>query len=120
MIRERALTKRAQYQMVYGSGVAWSDKLLMIKILPNGFAFSRYGFSVNKPLGKAVTRNRIKRLLKELARLTPIKQGWDIVFIARRGSVEANYYQLKQTLEKLLLRAGLLMSNDEAFSSKIN
>jgi ribonuclease P protein component len=120
MIRERALTKRAQYQKVYGLGVAWSDKLLMIKILPNSLEFSRYGFSVNKPLGKAVTRNHIKRLLKELARLTPIKSGWDIVFIARRGSVEVNYYQLKQSVGKLLSRAGLLMSNDEAFSSKSN
>jgi ribonuclease P protein component len=92
----------------------------MIKALANNLECSRFGFSVNKPLGKAVVRNRIKRLLKEVARIMPIQSGWDIVFIARHSAVQADYYQLRQSVEKLLLRAGLLMTKNEVASTKIN
>ena len=92
----------------------------MIKAVVNNLELSRYGFSVNKPLGKAVVRNRIKRLLKEIVRSLPIKSGWDIVFIARRGAIEADYYQLKQSIERLLIRADLLMIKNEMVSAEIN
>lgn len=108
MAKAWALTKRAQYQKVYGLGVVKGDRLLTIKSLANGLEFSRYGFSVNKPLGKAVVRNRVRRLLKEVVRSIPIKMGWDIVFIARQGAVEADYHQLKKSVENLLMRADLL------------
>ncbi len=120
MTKAGALTKRAQYREVYTRGMARSNEFVMIKALVNNLEFSRYGFSVNKPLGKAVVRNRIKRLLKEIVRVTSIQSGWDIVFIARYGAVEADYYQLKQLVEKLLFRAELLMTKNEVASVKIN
>jgi len=99
--------------------MARGDKVVMMKALANNLDLSRYGFSVNKPLGKAVVRNRIKRLLKEITRSIPIKPGWDIVFIARSGAVEIDYYQLKQSIEKLLARADLLMTKNEVVSTEI-
>jgi ribonuclease P protein component len=115
-----ALTKRAQYQKVYGLGVAKGDRLVVVKSLANGLEFSRYGFSVNKPLGKAVIRNRVRRLLKEIVRSMPIKQGWDIVFIARQGAVDADYHQLNESVEKLLIRADLLLNKNEVVSTGVN
>ena len=120
MAKVWALTKRAQYQKVYELGIARSNKFVMIKALVNNLEFSRYGFSVNKPLGKAVVRNRIKRLLKEIVRAAPIRSGWDIVFIARQGAVETDYHQFKKSVEKLLMQADLLLDNNEAFSIRIN
>ncbi len=120
MAKAWALTKRAQYQKVYGLGVAKGDRFVVIKSLATDLEFSRYGFSVNKPLGKAVVRNRIRRLLKEIVRSLPIKRGWDIVFIARQGAVEADYHQLKKSVEKLLIRADLLLNNNEMVSTGVN
>lgn len=120
MTRVWALTKRAQYQKVYELGMAKGDKVVMIKAVINNLELSRYGFSVNKPLGKAVVRNRIKRLLKEIVRSLPIKSGWDVVFIARRGAIEADYYQLEQSIERLLIRSDLLMIKHEMANTEIN
>jgi ribonuclease P protein component len=120
MAKAWALTKRAQYQNVYGRGVGKGDRIVMIKSLANGLELSRYGFSVNKPLGKAVIRNRVRRLLKEIVRSVPIKPGWDIVFIARQGAVEADYHQLRKSVEKLLMRADLLLNDNEVVSTGIN
>ncbi len=113
MASEWALTKRAQYLTVYKSGKAWVDELIVMKALPNELGFSRFGFSVAKEIGKAVQRNRVRRLLKEVVRLTPVKPGWDIVFIARPGAVNADYHTLKKSTGKLLSRAHLLMNGNE-------
>jgi ribonuclease P protein component len=114
------LTKRTQYQKVYEKGLAKGDKVVMIRARMNYLEFSRFGFSVNKPLGKAIVRNRIRRLLKEIVRLTPVKPGWDIVFIARYGAVGSDYHRLKRSIENSLLRADLLMTKNEVADTEIN
>jgi ribonuclease P protein component len=119
MAKKWALTKRAQYLAVYKSGKAWVNSLMVMKALPNHCEYSRYGFSVTKNIGKAVVRNRIRRLLREISRITPVKPGWDIVLIARPAAVTADYHQLKKSAETLLCRAHL-MDRDEAVCAGIN
>lgn len=104
---------------VYRSGKAWVNNLIVMKALPNECEFSRYGFSVTKNIGKAVVRNRIRRLLREISRITPVKPGWDIVFIARPVAVTADYQELRKSVETLLLRAHLI-NKDEAVRAGVN
>jgi ribonuclease P protein component len=87
-----------------------------MKATPNGLILSRYGFSVSKRVGKAVTRNRIKRLFREILRVMPLKSGWDIIFIAR-PAVSTEYANLKRSVEDLLSRAHLLETGEEQSSS---
>ena len=67
MKKSRALTRRAQYSLVYQQGKMWVNSLIVMRALPNGLGLSRYGFSVTKKVGKAVQRNRLKRVLREVA-----------------------------------------------------
>jgi ribonuclease P protein component len=111
---EEYLTKPQQYALVYRQGSSWASDLLVMKALPNGLTFSRYGFSVSRRVGKAVMRNRIKRWLRVILRAAPLKAGWDIIFIARQSAAEADYAGLKSLAERLLSRAGLLAINTES------
>ena len=103
-----ALTKRTQYLLVYRRGSTYISDLVVMKVLPTELSLSRYGFSVTKKVGKAVQRNRVKRLFREIMRWQSLKPGWDIVFIARQGTVIAEYSQMEKTVVQLLTRARLL------------
>ncbi len=119
MTKRWALTKRAQYLAVYKSGKAWVDNLVVVRVLPNGCEYSRYGFSVTKNIGKAVGRNHIKRLLKEICRTISVKPGWDIVIIARPDAIKTDYHKLSKSVETLLFKAKLI-NKDEAVRAGAN
>jgi ribonuclease P protein component len=114
MGEKERLRKNSQFAAVYELGRTWANDLLVLKTLPNGLECNRYGFVVGKRIGKAVVRNRVKRLLREVVRAAPSKTGWDVVFIARSQAAAANYYELGASVAGLLHRARILVDKDRS------
>jgi ribonuclease P protein component len=114
------LTRKTQFDSVYEKGSSWAGRSLVIKALPNGLDQSRYGFTVSRRVGKAVVRNRVKRLLREILRQTPLQPGWDIIFIARTTAATADYKSLGNSVKSLLFRAGILAGEYEGVRSGAN
>lgn len=114
MQRRFRLTGDKRFSQLHEEGRSIANQLLVIRILPNGLDRSRFGFLVNKRIGNAVVRNRVKRRLREVVRLTPVKTGWDAIFIARRGTAKAEYHQLKQATHDLLRRTRIIASTDSS------
>ncbi|MCD6358498.1 MAG: ribonuclease P protein component [Dehalococcoidia bacterium] len=112
MQKKEHLTQRSQYETVYSKGRSWVNKLLVVRVVPNELDFNRYGLSVGKRLGNAVVRNRIKRLIRENVRLLKVKQGWDVVFIARNAANKGTYHNIGNSIESLLRRAHLLVEEN--------
>ena len=110
MQRALRLTGSKRFSLIHREAQSRANRLLVLKAMSNDLDGSRFGILVGKRIGNAVSRNRVRRRLREVTRLTPVKAGWDIVFIARRGAADADYHQLQCATHDLLKRAGLLSS----------
>jgi ribonuclease P protein component len=109
--KELRIRKQKDFENVFEKGFYLSDRFLTLKATENKMPFSRFGFVVSKKISKkAVERNRAKRLMSESIRLTneKIKPGFDIVFISKSGIVNKSLEEIKESVEKLLKRSGLL------------
>jgi ribonuclease P protein component len=70
----------------------------------------RLGFTVSKQVGNAVVRNRVRRRLKEVVRLTPaapLCPGHDYVLIGRRTALQRPFGDLMRDLETVVRRVHL-------------
>jgi len=83
--KEERLLKRRDFVNLNQEGGRLYSKNFLIIIRKNDLEFSRLGITVTKKIGKAVKRNRIKRLVREFFRLNKEKlpKGYDISIIAR-------------------------------------
>ncbi len=103
------LKKNEDFRRVYQKKRSMANKLLVIYVLKNEYGHNRIGFTVSKKVGKSVTRNRVKRLLRESYRLNEKKilQGYDIIFVARNTTSKASYREIESAMLHLFRRMKL-------------
>jgi ribonuclease P protein component len=99
------IRRPGDFQRAYRQRCSAADSRLLIYGRPNDLPYPRLGLSVSRKVGKAIVRNRWKRLLREAFRLSrpELPQGLDLVVIPR-GSAEPELNSLMESLQKLAAR----------------
>ena len=112
MKKEYRVKDNKEFQYIFQNGKSFANRQLVIyyteEVDQDHF---RIGLSVGKKIGNAVTRNRIKRYLRQSfheldGRILPTL---NIIIIARQPTKEMNYFEIKKSLLHLLSRQSLLI-----------
>jgi len=108
------LKERSSFSRVYARGKSCVTDLVVVYVLPNRLYTTRIGFSVSKKLGNSVSRNRVKRLLREASRelLPQIAMGYDVVIVARKKAASESLEHLLPALAGLFKKSGILKARD--------
>jgi len=98
------LRSREDFAHIGAKGRSRADRLMVVRFVPNGHDYDRFGISTGRRLGGAVQRNRVRRRIREVLRRHPNDSGhgWDILIVARPAAVGAPFEELRATLEHLL------------------
>ncbi len=107
------LKKNYEFMRLYKKGRFFVGKYIVLYVIRNNTKTNRLGITVNKKVGKAVRRNRMKRLIKECYRHyeLSVKEGCDLVFVARNSEVMPGYPEINREMKFLLKKMDLFMQD---------
>ncbi len=113
MITKLKLNK--EFRRTYGRGKSFAHTGFVTYVFKTHGSNVRLGLTVSKKLGKAVQRNRAKRLLTAAFReCSPqISAGCDIVLVARSRIFNFKSYDLARAMHSHLISAGVMGTDDE-------
>jgi ribonuclease P protein component len=102
------LTDSPEFERVYRQGAAYRGRLFSVHAFPNEFGTPRLGLSVSRRVGNAVTRNTVRRRLREVfySSLSEIPGSWDLVVSARPPAAEASLQELNEEFASSLRKLG--------------
>jgi len=93
-------------------GISFAHHAVVLGFLPNQLQLNenRVAITAGRSVGGAVQRNLAKRRLRSAYRYyeTNLQQGYDLVLIARKPILEADYQSLLDGLKTLFDQAGLM------------
>jgi ribonuclease P protein component len=93
-----------EFRRLYNKGLSAVTPSMVVYCRKSRFGHNRLGITVSTKLGCAVKRNRARRRLRELFRLAQpeMKQGYDVVLVARTRAVSVAHKKLKADFDRAL------------------
>jgi len=110
-----SLKENRVFRRLYAKGKSAVCPAMVLYCRKNGRKENRYGITVSTKLGHAVTRNRVRRRLREIYRLNEDRflPGYDIVVVARVKAVHSQYADLNKQFLRLANKLQLLRPLEE-------
>ena len=117
MLYTDTLKKNYEFKRDLTKGKYCNGNYIDIYIKKNNKNFNYIGIAVSVKVGKAVKRNRIKRLIRENYRLLENKifTGYDIIFLWKKNKniSEATFSNIKEDFINILNKSNLLKKDED-------
>lgn len=108
------IKENRDFRRIYQKGRSFVTPQLVVYVRGNHLGSNRLGLTTGVKIGGAVQRNRVRRRLREIYRLNQsrLRQGNDLIIVARTRAVTASYRELEQSFlraaDKLQLKKEML------------
>ena len=92
------LKQNYEFRRLYQKGASAVGGGMVLYCRKNRLGHNRLGLTASVKLGGAVQRNRARRRLREVFRLAgpDLRQGYDIILVARSRAADGDYVRLTQ------------------------
>ena len=112
---KRAVTLKENYEFrrMYQKGASAVGGGMVVYCRKNKLDHNRLGLTASVKLGHAVVRNRARRRLRELFRLSQnrMAQGWDVLLVARGRTARCPHSMLQRDYDRALAQLGLVQED---------
>ena len=116
MNKRQRIKKNKEFQQVFKKGKSFANRQFVVySYRKEEQAEFRIGLSVSKKIGNAVTRNRIKRYLRQsfLEMKDELQNDMDYVIIARHQAATIDFHETKKSLQHVLRIARVIKKNSK-------
>jgi ribonuclease P protein component len=100
---------RSEFVQISETGLKIQNRHFIAIYRPGRFDRSRLGITASRRVGKAVTRNRIKRFAREYFRLNRLEMtgNWDINLIVKKEVAGLSSQEVFSSLQDIFGRIGV-------------
>ena len=101
-----SIKENKDFKRLYYRGKSVAAGCLVVYYRQNPYPFCRLGLTVSAKVGKAVVRNRVRRLIRESYRIMEdgVRKSMDIVVVARSSAAAADFRAVRASLSEAFLR----------------
>ena len=116
-MRYRPICRNTEFSRAYRRGKSFVHPCLVLYVNKNRLGHTRVGLTATKKIGKACRRNRARRVIREAYRILEpqLRQGYDIVFVARGATGEV---KMQEVLAVMKNQLGSIMLPQQADAAR--
>lgn len=106
MKKKEIIQKSSEFNRIIKKRNGISNKLFIVNIEPKSYENPKFGITFVKKIGNAVTRNRLKRQVKNIIdnNKNKILNNNDYIIIIKKEAVDKKYFELEESLTKIFIK----------------